>query len=208
MATIKTFPINPGTNLYNLMQATALNLSQQGFDSDLQMLNPQSGMLTVRKDYDDIKKLLGLGYQSKVTFTVLNGNQLNISIDSDWTYVLLALLIGCFVIFIPLITGAIGAVGLYGLPDKIESAVTSALAQTQGAAYAGQPYHQRYQQPQQQYHQPNQQQFQQQFYQQQQFQQQHQQFQQQQVQQQVQQDIQQQIQQDIQQQVQQPPMGS
>lgn len=219
MATVKTFPINPTTDLYNVMQAAALNFSSMGYESDLVMFNPQSGMLTIRKDYDDLKKLLGLGYQSKLTFTVY-GNQLNVSIDTEWTYVLIALVIGWFIFFVPLITGIIGAITLMGVSDTVTNAVTSALAQTQGGGTPGQnaayqqPQHQQYQQPQYQqpqyqqpqYQQPqNQQQFQQQQFQQQQFQQMNQQqFQQQMNQQQI---NEQQFQQQ-QQHIYQPPMGN
>ena len=205
MATVKTFPINPTTVLYNVMQAAALNFSSMGYESDLVMFNPQSGMLTIRKDYDDLKKLLGLGYQSKLTFTVY-GNQLNVSIDTEWTYVLIALLIGWFIFFVPLITGIIGAITLMGVSDTVTNAVTSALAQTQGGGTPGQsaggqqPQYQQYQQPQYQqpqYQQPqNQQQFQQQMNQQQ--------FQQQMNQQQI---NEQQFQQQ-QQHIYQPPMGN
>lgn len=214
MATVKTFPINPATDLYNVMQAAALNFSSMGYESDLVMFNPQSGMLTIRKDYDDLKKLLGLGYQSKLTFTVY-GNQLNVSIDTEWTYVLIALLIGWFIFFVPLITGIIGAITLMGVSDTVTNAVTSALAQTQGGGTPGQnaggqpqyqqPQYQQYQQPQYQqpqYQQPqNQQQFQQQQFQQQMNQQQ---FQQQMNQQQI---NEQQFQQQ-QQHIYQPPMGN
>ena len=222
MATVKTFPINPTTDLYNVMQAAALNFSSMGYESDLVMFNPQSGMITIRKDYDDLKKLLGLGYQSKLTFTVY-GNQLNVSIDTEWTYVLIALLIGWFIFFVPLITGIIGAITLMGVSDTVTNAVTSALAQTQGGGTPGQnaayqqPQYQQHQQPQYQqpqYQQPqNQQQFQQQQFQQQMNQQQinEQQFQQQQMNQQqqiLQQQINEQQFQQQQQHIYQPPMGN
>ena len=207
MATVKTFLINPGTDLYNVMQAAALNFSSMGYESDLVMFNPQSGMLTIRKDYDDIKKILGLGCQSKLTFTIYN-NQLNVTIDTEWTYILIALVIGWFIIFIPLITGLIGAINLMGLPDTVTNAVTSALSQTQSGGTPGQ--NTAYQQPQYQQQQYQQQQYQQQQQFQQQFQQmnQQQQFRQQQINEQQFQQQQQQVVQQAQQQIYQPPMDN
>lgn len=131
---IKTLKLNPGTNLATLIDIAAQNLSMQGFDVKSQVMGPGAAEIIVSKDREGIKNsILGLGVECRVAITIAD-NILNLSISSEWTNKIVALVIGWFLCWIPIITGIVGLVNQSGLPDKIFTAFN--LACSSGIANA------------------------------------------------------------------------
>lgn len=119
---VKTIRLLPGTNLASLIDIAAQNLSMQGFDVKSQIMGPCAAEIIVTKDREGIKNsILGLGVECRVAITVSN-DLLTLSIGSEWTNKIVALVIGWFLCWIPIITGIIGLVNQSGLPDKIFTA--------------------------------------------------------------------------------------
>lgn len=121
MATIKTLKLNPGTNLSSLIDIAAQNLSMQGFDVKSQVMGPCAAEIIVSKDREGLKNFLGLGVECRVAITA-SDDMLTLSIGSEWTNKIVALVIGWFLCWIPVVTGIIGLVNQLGLPDKIFTA--------------------------------------------------------------------------------------
>lgn len=134
MATTKTIRLNPGTSLASLIDIAAQNLSMQGFDVKSQVMGPCAAEIIVTKDREGIKNsLLGLGVECRAAITV-SDDLLTLSIGSEWTNKIVALVIGWFLCWIPIITGIVGLVNQSGLPDKIITAFN--LACNSGMGYA------------------------------------------------------------------------
>lgn len=130
---IKTLKLVPGTNLATLIDIAAQNLSMQGFDVKSQVMGPCAAEVIVSKDREGIKNsLLGLGIECRVAITVAD-DILTLSIGSEWTNKIVALVIGWFLCWIPIVTGIIGLVNQSGLPDKIYTAFN--LASNSGVVY-------------------------------------------------------------------------
>ncbi len=122
MASIKNLKLNPGTNLSILIDIAAQNLSMQGYDVKSQVMGPSAAEIIVSKDRDGIKNsVLGLGVECRVAITVAD-DILTLSIGSEWTNKIIALFIGWFLCWIPIITGVIGLINQSSLPDKISTA--------------------------------------------------------------------------------------
>lgn len=131
----KTYLIPEGTDLYAFMQSTALTLSTQGYDSNIQMIGPYAGVLTVTKDREGITNLIGLGLECRANFSVIDGN-LTVTVDGEWTNKIIAVAVGWFVCIIPVVTGIVGAISQLALPDKIFNAVNMSVT----TAMHGGPY--------------------------------------------------------------------
>ena len=114
---LRNYPINPDADLFSVIKAVALTMETQGYEANIQMISPQTGVLTVKKDRDGFTNVLGMGLEC------LNGNQLQVTIDSEWTNKIIAVAVGWFVCFVPVITGVVGAVNQLSLPDKIFTAI-------------------------------------------------------------------------------------
>lgn len=126
MATTKTLKLNPGTSLSTLIDVASQNLSMQGFDVKSQVMGPNAAEIIVSKDREGLKNsLLGLGLESRVAITSA-GDTLSLAISSEWTNKIVALVIGWFLCLIPFITGLVGVINQYSLPEKIETAFTLA----------------------------------------------------------------------------------
>ena len=123
MATTKTFPIQENVRLEQILSAAEQNLVAQGYSVQPVQMNDVSGTLTVSKDYDGVKKLIGLGSSCRATVSIQNGNTLMVNIDSEWTNKILAMAIGWFFCLVPLITGIVGCTNQSGLPNKIADAL-------------------------------------------------------------------------------------
>ena len=115
---LRNYPFNPETDLNSVIQAIALTMETQGFETNIQMITPQTGVLTVKKDREGFMNILGMGLECRVNFASING-QLSVNIDSEWTNKIIAVAVGWFVCFIPVITGIVGTVNQISLPDKI-----------------------------------------------------------------------------------------
>ncbi len=163
MAALRTFQVGPEANIHEITQVVSQNLSQQGFQCNPQPMGPQSTSLIVSKDRDGIQNFAGLGIECRVSLSI-NGSQLQVTIDSEWTNKYIAIGVGLFLCWICLITGIIGCLNQNSLPEKIFNAINMAVSSFGGGApfqqyqapqqYAPQP--QQYQAPQQYAPQPQQ----------------------------------------------------
>ena len=146
MAAFRTFQVAPDTNIHEITQAAAHNLAQQGFYCNPQPIGPQSTSLIVAKDRDGIQNFAGLGIECRVSLT-LNGNQLQVTIDSEWTNKIIAIAVGFFICWITLVTGIIGCLNQNSLPDKIFTAINMAVSSFGGVPFQQAPYQAPYQPP-------------------------------------------------------------
>ena len=119
---LRNYPLKPDADLYAIIQATALTMETQGYQTSIQMISAQSGVLTVRKDREGFVNAMGMGLECRANFAAING-QLTVNVDGEWTNKIIAVAVGWFVCFIPVITGIVGAVNQLSLPDKIFNAV-------------------------------------------------------------------------------------
>lgn len=78
-------------------------------------------ILGFEKENDGINRLLGMGEAVKANCTYVNGVLTINFVDEAWTEKIIALAIGWILCFIPLITGIIGCVKQYSLPDNIKN---------------------------------------------------------------------------------------
>lgn len=119
---VKTLKLLPGTSLATVIDIAAQNLSMQGFDVKSQIMGPCAAEIIVTKDREGIKNsVLGMGIECRVAITATD-DILTLSIGSEWTNKIVALVIGWFLCWIPIITGIIGLINQSGLPDKIFTA--------------------------------------------------------------------------------------
>ena len=156
MSTMRTFQVAPNVSIQEIVQKTSQNLSSQGFQCMAQPMGPNAASITVLKDRDGIKDFVGLGIECRAAVT-LNGNILSVTVDSEWTNKIIAIVVGWFLCLIPFITGIVGAIAQNSLPDKIFNAIQMAVS---GGGFASQQFTQpQYNQPPQQpqYNQPPQQ---------------------------------------------------
>ncbi len=119
---LRNYPINPDADLFSVIKAVALTMETQGYEANIQMISPQTGVLTVKKDREGFMNVLGMGLECRVNFASING-QLTVNVDSEWTNKIIAVAVGWFVCFVPVITGVVGAVNQLSLPDKIFTAI-------------------------------------------------------------------------------------
>lgn len=128
MSANRIIPINPGTDLNVIINQASQNLTTQGFTVQAHLLNQSSASMTVSKDRDGFKSFIGLGIECRVNIALMNAGQLSVTIDSEWTNKIIALVIGWFLCLIPFITGIVGCINQSGLPEKIFNAITAASA--------------------------------------------------------------------------------
>lgn len=132
---LKNYPFPADADLYAVVQATALTMDAQGYQTNIQMIGPGAGVLTISKSRDGFSNIIGLGLECRANFSVLNG-QLSVNIDSEWANKVIAIAVGWFICFIPVITGVVGTVSQLTLPDKIFNAVNMAVSAAQnGGTY-------------------------------------------------------------------------
>ncbi len=130
----RNYPLNPDVDLFQVIKTVALTMETQGYDANVQMITPQMGVLTVKKDREGFLNILGMGLECKVNFASTNG-QLSVNIDGEWTNKIIAVAAGWFVCFIPVITGIVGTVNQLSLPDKIFNAINMSVASAQPGGY-------------------------------------------------------------------------
>ncbi len=135
---VRNYPFNPAADLYQVITATSNTMKSQGYHTNIQMVGPQAGVLTVMKDREGFQNILGLGLECRANFSVMNG-QLAVNIDGEWTNKIIAVAVGWFICLIPMITGVVGAVNQMSLPDKIFNAVNMAVSASQNGGYQQTP---------------------------------------------------------------------
>ncbi len=126
MSKMKTFSIPAGTNINTAIDIAAQNLSMQGFDVKSQVIGPTAAEVIITKDREGFKNFLGLGLESRVAITA-TGDMLNLSITDEWVNKIIALVVGWFLCWVPIITGIIGIINQAGLSEKINTAFSLAL---------------------------------------------------------------------------------
>ncbi len=126
MSVSKILSVAPGADINGIVNGACYNLSAQGYNCLPSVMGPTSAMIVVQKDRDGFKNILGMGLECRVTLTI-NGNTLNLNIESEWTNKIIAMVVGWFLCLIPFITGIVGAVGQNGMPGHIETAIMMAV---------------------------------------------------------------------------------
>ena len=132
---LKNYPFTAGSDLYAVIQATALAMEAQGYKATIQMIGPNAGVLTITKSREGFSNILGLGLECRANFSAIN-DQLTVNIDSEWANKVIAIAVGWFVCFIPVITGVVGTVSQLTLPDKIFNGIGMSVSAAQnGGTY-------------------------------------------------------------------------
>lgn len=126
MSVSKILSVAPGADINGIVNGACYNLSAQGYNCLPSVMGPTSAMIVVQKDRDGFKNILGMGLECRVTLTI-NGNTLNLNIESEWTNKIIAMVVGWFLCLVPFITGIVGAVGQNGMPGQIETAIMMAV---------------------------------------------------------------------------------
>lgn len=137
MAVQKIFALNPGANISTVVDAAAQALMGQGYEVQAQVMSATAATMVVKKDRDGFKNFIGLGIECRISISILNGNQLSVNIDSEWTNKIIAIALGWFLCWIVFITGIVGAVNQNGLPEKVSNAIMMASSQSNGNGYTG-----------------------------------------------------------------------
>lgn len=134
MADSRIIPINPGSDLNNIINQAAQTLQSQGFNVSVQMYSPVNAGMTVKKDRDGFKDFIGFGIECRVSLAIVNAGQLSVTIDSEWTNKIIALVIGWFLCLVPFICGIVGCINQSGLPEKIYTALAASAPTGYGQA--------------------------------------------------------------------------
>lgn len=143
MAGFTQVAIAPGTTIDGVISIASQSLSNQGYEVRSQILGPSTAEIFVTKDRDGIKNIVGMGVECHSTITLVAPGQLSVTTDSVWTNKIIALAVGWFLCWIPIITGIIGCIGQSDLPKKITTALSLAGANsfgTPGFAPQNTPY--------------------------------------------------------------------
>lgn len=130
MSIAKTFPISSDVSLAAVVESAKQTLTAQGFEVAAQVLNENAASMTVAKDADGLKNIIGLGVESTVSISVLNGNTLSVNIEDQWTNKIIAIAVGFFLCLIPVVTGIIGCSNQSGMKNKISNAIMLGLSST------------------------------------------------------------------------------
>ena len=120
-----------GADLGAVVELAKQQLQSQGFEATGVVSGNNCATLTVQKDRDGIKNIIGLGVECRATLTVMNGNTMTINVESEWGNKILALALGWFLCLVPFITGIVGCSNQSGLPNKVIQAVQSAAVSAQ-----------------------------------------------------------------------------
>ncbi len=126
MARIKRYQLPVNSNMNAIIEIASQNLSMQGFDVKSQIIGPTAAEIIITKDRDGLKNFLGLGLESRIAVTA-TGESINLSISDEWVNKIIALVVGWFLCWIPIITGIIGLVNQYSLSEKIDTAFNLAV---------------------------------------------------------------------------------
>jgi hypothetical protein len=126
MSLIKTIKTYPGASLAAIIDAATQNLSMQYYDVKSQIMGPCAAEIIVSKDRTGLKNaFLGLGVECRVAITVEN-DTLTLIISNEWSNKIVAFLISWIFCWVPFVTGIMGTINQYNLPEKITTAFTLA----------------------------------------------------------------------------------
>ena len=141
MASSRMIPFNDGQDLNRVISIAVQDLQMQGYDVNSIRMGATSAKITVRKDRDGVKNILGLGIETAANIIVGNG-VMNVNFVDEWTNKIAALAVGWFLCLVPFITGIVGAVNQSKLDDLITTALTMGVSSDPYAANRN-PYQQR-----------------------------------------------------------------
>lgn len=130
MSKQSTIAVAANADLYAIIQSTEQQLRGQGFDVQVTPMTQQSAMFSVSKGRDGFENIVGLGVECKVTISMMPNNIVTVNVESEWTNKIIALAVGWFLCLIPFITGIVGSVNQNSLPNKIITAVQTAVGTT------------------------------------------------------------------------------
>ncbi len=128
MADQRIIAVSENERMDLLLNRAAQFLQSQGFFVLVTTMSDTVGTLKVSRDRDGFKNFMGLGIESNATI-MRNGSTLSISVEHDWTNKIIAVAVGWFLCWIPIITGIIGAVDQSGMTDKIYNALIASANQ-------------------------------------------------------------------------------
>ncbi len=115
---MRTIPLNPEVPLETVLHQAEQLLQQQGYLTQVQIMNESMATLNVLKDRDGLKNIIGLGVEVHANISVVN-NVMQISIENEWTNKIVAIAVGWFCCLIPFITGIVGCVNQNELGTKV-----------------------------------------------------------------------------------------
>lgn len=115
-------------DLNQIIELAKQQLQSQGYEAVGAVMSNNMATLTVQKDRDGIKNIIGLGIESKATITVMGNNTATVNVESEWGNKILACAVGWFVCFVPFFTGLVGCSSQSGLQNKLIQALQSAVA--------------------------------------------------------------------------------
>ena len=123
MANNVMFNVSPTFNLDVFATRLADTYRAKGYVVNVASMGT-SYSITFDKGTGGINTILGMGEGIKANIT-LTGNALNISFtDEEWTGKIVALVIGWFLCWVPIITGIIGIIRQTSLPKEIGTDAT------------------------------------------------------------------------------------
>lgn len=118
MANNVTFSVNPTFNMGTFAQRLAADFQAKGYAVNVVDMGG-SCSITFDKGTGGINTILGMGEGIKANITQ-NGNVVTIAFtDEEWTGKIVAIVIGWFLCWIPIVTGIIGVVKQLDLPKSI-----------------------------------------------------------------------------------------
>ncbi len=123
-----TIALAADKDLNKVIELAKQQLQSQGYEAVGTVMSNNMATLTVQKDRDGIKNIIGLGVESKATITVMGNNTATVNVESEWGNKILACAVGWFVCFVPFITGLVGCSSQSGLQNKLIQALQSAVA--------------------------------------------------------------------------------
>lgn len=128
MSKTSTITLTENYDLKAILKLAEQQLQAQGYEVNSAVMGPKSGTITVSKDRDGVKNLIGMGVECRATISAIGENSMTINVESEWGNKILALAIGWILCWVPFITGIIGCSNQSSLPNKVITAIQSAAA--------------------------------------------------------------------------------
>ncbi len=115
--------VKPSFNMSAFAEQLAQNYRAKGFSVTIANVGTTCA-INFEKDTSGFNNFLGLSKNVKAS-CMLSGDVLSINFsDQDWTWKIIACVVGWFICCIPFITGIVGIVGQSGLPKEIGNDAT------------------------------------------------------------------------------------
>ncbi len=113
-----TINVNFGFDIAKFAEQMADAYRAKGYDVSVHPAG-DSTIISFKKNTRGIKNVLGLGKNTKATCRVF-GEALNVSFSgAEWLWKMIAVVFGWLLLFIPVVTAAVGTAGQIKLPEQI-----------------------------------------------------------------------------------------